>query len=242
MLKKLSWNNPILKKKIIKFIDKIMQLIFSCLFFKPLLELWFFQAWISLIQSDILHQSCSNCFWMAVNRFFFGGAFSRIIFLKIHHKFSIGFRSWLFTGHICWWFSFPNRKKNKKKTFYIPPWKKKSFNTLCSVTKCIIVLKNDFVITKTFFYQWNEKVIALPYIRGSLNKFPDFFIWALLLIVHTWNSSPLWSNLFWLQCTCCTVPTTSGRPHGSSLVWACQWPSSQPLSSPQLSHNDSLWA
>ena len=41
---------------------------------------------------------------------------------------------------------------------------------------------------------------------------------------------------------CCTVPTTSRRPDGSPLVWACQWPSSQPLSSPQLSHNDSLWA
>ena len=25
-------------------------------------------------------------------------------------------------------------------------------------------------------------------------------------------------------------------------MWACQWPSSQPLSSPQLPHNDSLWA
>ena len=25
-------------------------------------------------------------------------------------------------------------------------------------------------------------------------------------------------------------------------MWACQWPSSQPLSSPQLSHNDSFWA
>ena len=34
----------------------------------------------------------------------------------------------------------------------------------------------------------------------------------------------------------------SGRPHGSPLVWACQWHSSQPFSSPQLSHNDSLWA
>ena len=30
--------------------------------------------------------------------------------------------------------------------------------------------------------------------------------------------------------------------HGCPLVWACQWPSQQPLSSPQLSHNDSLWA
>ena len=45
-----------------------------------------------------------------------------------------------------------------------------------------------------------------------------------------------------MQCTCCTIPTTSRRPHGSPLVWACHWPLSQPLSSPQLSHNDSLWA
>ena len=30
--------------------------------------------------------------------------------------------------------------------------------------------------------------------------------------------------------------------YGSPLVWACQWPSSQPLSSPQLPRNDSLWA
>ena len=69
-----------------------------------------------------------------------------------------------------------------------------------------------------------------------------FFVWALSLIVHTWNFSPLQSNLLWLQYTCCTVPTTSGSPHGSPLVWACQWPSSQPLLSLQLSHNDSLWA
>ena len=58
------------------------------------------------------------------------------------------------------------------------------------------------------------------------------------MIVHTWNSSSLRSNLLRLQCICCTVPT----PHWSPLVWVCQWPSSQALSSPQLSHNDSLWA
>ena len=79
-------------------------------------------------------------------------------------------------------------------------------------------------------------------LRGAYDKFPDFFVWALLLIVHTWNSSPLRSNLPRLQCTFCTVPKTSGRPHRSPLVWACQRPSSQPLSSPQLSHNNSLWA
>ena len=65
---------------------------------------------------------------------------------------------------------------------------------------------------------------------------------ALILIAHTGNSSPLRSNLLRQQSTCCTVTTTSGRPHRSPLVWACQWPSSQPLSSPLLSHNDSLWA
>ena len=73
-------------------------------------------------------------------------------------------------------------------------------------------------------------------------SFQTFFVWALLLIVHTWNSSPHWSNLLRLQCTSWTVPTTYGTPNGSPLVWTCQWPSSQPLSSPQLSHNDSLWA
>ena len=77
------------------------------------------------------------------------------------------------------------------------------------------------------------------YIRGAYNMFPDFFLWALLLIVHTWNSSPIRSNLLWLQCPC-TIPTTSSRSHGRPLVWACQWLSSQPLSSPQLSYNDSL--
>ena len=84
---------------------------------------------------------------------------------------------------------------------------------------------------------------SLTDIQGAYDKFPVvFFVWALLLIEHTWNSSPLRSNLLRLQCTCCTVSTTSARPHGSPLVWACQWPSSQPLSSPQLSHNDSFWA
>ena len=41
--------------------------------------------------------------------------------------------------------------------------------------------------------------------------FPTFFVWAVLLIEDTRNSSPLRSNLL-LQCTCCSVTTTSGSP------------------------------
>ena len=104
---------------------------------------------------------------------------------------------------------------------------------------CVYILRCMYVYVCVYIYIY---IYIYIYVRGSLNKFLDFFVWALLLIVHTWNSSPLQSNLLWLQCACCTVPTTSRRPHWSPLVWACQWPSSQPLSSPQLSHNDSLWA
>ena len=92
-----------------------------------------------------------------------------------------------------------------------------------------------------FMFGRNDEIIFLVYKVHTIS-FQTFFVWALLLIVHTWNSSPLRSSLLRLQCTCCTVPTTSGRPHGSPLVWACQWPLSQPLLSPQLSHNDSFWA
>ena len=88
----------------------------------------------------------------------------------------------------------------------------------------------------------NIYIYIYIYIRGAYDMFPDFFRMALLLRVHTWNSSPHRSNLLQVQCTCCTVPTTSRTPNESPLVWACQWPSSQTLPSPQLSHNDSLWA
>ena len=68
----------------------------------------------------------------------------------------------------------------------------------------------------------------------------DFF--RMGTFIDSTHMKLLWSNLLQLQCTCCNVPTTSGRPHGSPFVWECQWPSSQPLSSTQLSHNNSLWA
>ena len=48
--------------------------------------------------------------------------------------------------------------------------------------------------------------------------FPDFFVLALLLIVHTRNSSPLRSNLFQLLYARCAVPTTSARSHGSPIA------------------------
>ena len=93
-------------------------------------------------------------------------------------------------------------------------------------------------ICNQLLHRWNS---VTKYEVHTIN-FHTFFVWALLLIVHTWNSSTLWSNLPQLQCTCFTVQTTSARTHGSPLVWVCQWPSSRPLSSPQLSRNDSVWA
>ena len=50
-----------------------------------------------------------------------------------------------------------------------------------------------------------------------------FLFWQLgrghyVTIVHTWNSSPIRSSLLRLQCICCTLPTTSGTPHGSHLL------------------------
>ena len=49
-------------------------------------------------------------------------------------------------------------------------------------------------------------------------SFQIFFVWALLLTVDTKNSSALQSILLRHQCTCCTVPTTSGKSPGSFLV------------------------
>ena len=106
----------------------------------------------------------------------------------------------------------------------------------------MVWVKMDIVIFICgFMKNFKFEFVVIIYEAHQIS-FQTFFVWALLLILHTWNSSPLRSNLLQLQCTCCTVPTTSGRPNGSPLVWACQWPSSQSLSSPQLSHNNSLWA
>ena len=98
--------------------------------------------------------------------------------------------------------------------------------------------------TKQLFHQTEYLkelyIYIYVYIRGSLNKFPDFFRMGTFIDSTHINPRPLRSNLLRLQCTCSTIPTTFWRPHGSPFVWACQWPSSKPLSSPQLSHNDNL--
>ena len=125
--------------------------------------------------------------------------------------------------------------------YYFQIWNKKNTSFLIeflAVTWVPCILRHPLSLSLSltlyiYIYIYTHEVHTI--------SFQTFFIWALLLIVHTWNSSPLPSNLLRLQCTC-TIPTTSGRPHGSPLVWACQWPLSQSLSSPQLSHKDSLRA
>ena len=83
--------------------------------------------------------------------------------------------------------------------------------------------------------------VFVLYVREARNKFPDFFrICTFIDSTDMKRYSPPKSPpaamhfLYWSKNFC--------KAHGSPHVWACQWPSSQPLSSPQLSHNDSLWA
>ena len=45
-------------------------------------------------------------------------------------------------------------------------------------------------------------IIFIIMLRGAYDKFPDFFRMGILMIVQTWNSSPLRSNLLRLQWTC----------------------------------------
>ena len=104
-------------------------------------------------------------------------------------------------------------KKNDTRTDYI---KSKIDNTQQN-SKCRLYGdKNEIVnpfITETKEVQDKERlgrkgdllgivqeITIWPYsqmLRGPLNKFPDFFVWALLLIVHTWNSSPAAINLLY---------------------------------------------
>ena len=71
-------------------------------------------------------------------------------------------------------------------------WNRK--NIYLSVTGISLLL--TFVIFSGFIYE------------DHLISFQPFFVWELLLILHTWNSSPSRSNLLRLQCTFCTAPTT----------------------------------
>ena len=127
-------------------------------------------------------------------------------------------QSYLKLGYLVWWHINSWWSFNAKSCLYVIS---KSIVCVClrTVKLCQVFL---FIVLHT---------------EVHTISFQTFFVWALLLILHKWNSSPLRSDLFRLQCTC-TVPTNSGRLHGSLLVCACQWPLSQPLSSPQLSRND----
>ena len=98
-------------------------------------------ALIFLFGMDFTHPKLP---YTVVNIPFFGWSLLMDPFFYFHHKFLHGFKSRLFCI----------------------PFLNKSFNNLCSVTRCIIILKNDFIIDKPIFYQWNKKII-------------QYFTWAL---------------------------------------------------------------
>ena len=117
-----------------------------------------------------------------------------------------------------------------------PPPNQKSWLRLCYSLHVHLKRKLCCCFYAIFLFQAS----MLWYEVHSIS-FQTFFVRALLLTVHTKNSSPLQSILLRHQCTCCTVPTTSGKPPGSLLVWACLGPSSQPFSCPRLWNKDWLW-
>ena len=86
------------------------------------------------------------------------------------------------------------------------------------VYKYIVYVCFYLCVCACIFYVFVNVLLSVYVCTSACNKFPDFFfVWALSLIVDTWNSSSLRSNLLRLQCTC-TVPTTSGRPRGSPFL------------------------
>ena len=81
----------------------------------------------------------------------------------------------------------------------------------------------DIRATSVTWWWWYIYIYIYIHIRlqGSLKKFPNFFrMSAFIDSTHMKLLSPS-NHLPRLQCTCCAVPTTSGRPHESPLVWAC---------------------
>ena len=145
-----------------------------------------------------------NCIWTVIHNLYI---FSYNYQLNYHHFINVKCIYMLnsnilyFDLHFIllfnsFWFIAINFRRGKKATFeWMPSFQGTSFPFLLESS----VLK------------YEEHTIS----------FQTFFVSVLLLI---WNSSPLRSNLLRLQCICCTVPTTSGMPHRSPLVWACQWP------------------
>ena len=80
-----------------------------------------------------------------------------------------------------------------------------SSNSSCTFMFRLITLQNAWTPLIPC-YVLNRTTFVLQGHEGPSISFQTFFVWALLLIVHTWNSSPLRSNLLRLQCPC-TVST-----------------------------------
>ena len=94
--------------------------------------------------------------------------------------------------------------------------------SLCSVSSSLshATLEQPF---RTLAIKWEVNIIVkqsscvfLPAL-----SFLHLNCHCVVIIVSLWYGTWLYNS--------CTVPTTSARPHGIPLVWACQWPSSKPL-------------
>ena len=83
---------------------------------------------------------------------------------------------------------------------------------------CMLVCMRGYIRVYVCMYLY----IYLCMYKAHKISFQTFFVWALLLIVHIWNSSPLRSNLLRLQCTCCTKNLFQQLLEGPMEVLLCE--------------------
>ena len=91
-------------------------------------------------------------------------------------------------------------------------------------------------------FSTTSRLTPTPTLTGTGTQLSWLPSWLSYIIVQRPLDRPLdlWNRMFNRHQVEITVMQFTGHSLGSPLVWVCQWPSSQLLSSPQLSHNDSL--
>lgn len=98
--------------------------------------------------------------------------------------------------------------------FILYPFCEESFNSICFVTKCIIVLKND---TKLIYCQWNKKIIQDFSVHIYIDCYlPWSFKWH-ATPYHKWFEKFIFFRPYFFLCFIWTAPKVP-----VSLSWPMQ--------------------